>query len=313
VRNASADSWTPLSVTVPTRNRPEKLERCLAALGRARERVDFRVYVCDSSTPPHTWQEVADVCNAFDFVELRPHAGTTAAAARNICVRAARSDLVLTVDDDVYVESDTVLRLLQAYERGNGRRVVAGSIRLSDKWTTPVVMRPIGYGRGARVGEVPSFLITGLLLYPRAFGIAWPWHEKISRDEDRFMGALWRRHSVRLYHEPSARATHDGPPRVEQVDVVKSHVYVNLFDALIANPNAVQAVAYQLLGFAAGAKLHCRRPRTAARYVQAWLQAYRAVFRDRHHLRALCATRPPPAAAVVPVDVGSTRMAEGQG
>jgi glycosyltransferase involved in cell wall biosynthesis len=303
VRNGSADSWTRLSVTVPTRNRPEKLERCLATLGRARECIDFRVYVCDSSTVPRTRQEVADVCNAFDFVELRPHDGATAAAARNSCVRAARSDLVLTVDDDVYVEPDAVLRLLQAYERGNGRRVVAGSIWLSDNWTTPVVMRSIGYGRAARVGEVPSFLLTGLLLYPRAFAIAWPWHEKISRHEDRFMGALWRRHSVRLYHEPRARATHDGPARIEHVDVVESHVYVNLFDALIANPNAAQALAYQLLGFAAGAKLHCRRPGTATRYVKAWLQAYRAVFQDRHHLRALCATRPPPAAAVATADV----------
>lgn len=291
-RNVGAPpEWRLFSVTVPTRNRPAKLRRCLESLAAAREHADCTVFVCDSSTDPRLRAEVIAACEAFPFVELHHHRGKTRAAARNVCARVARSELIVTVDDDVYVEPDTIKLLVEAYCEGRGPRVIAGSMHIAGDWTSPQVLRSIGYGRPALPGESPSFVLTGLLLYPRALAGGWPWNERVPTQEDRFMGALWRRHGVQLLHEPSARAIHDGVPS-ERLEEQESHFYVNLFDSLIASPAPLRAVAYELFGFAAGAKLYCRTPGDALRFVRAWAKGHRAFVRDLHTLRALCRTEP---------------------
>jgi glycosyltransferase involved in cell wall biosynthesis len=291
------------SVTVPTRNRPKQLRRCLQSLAAAREQADFTAFVCDSSTDPLARAEVIALCETFRFVELHHHCGTTRAAARNTCVRVARSQLIVTVDDDVYVEPDAVTRLVDAYLNGSGPRAVCGSMDIGGTWSTPVVMRHIGYGRSALPGESPSFLPTGFLVYPRAFALVWPWNERVSTQEDQFMGALWRRHGIQLLHEPAARAVHEGVPCPKVQD---SRIYVNLFDALIAGRDPLRAVAHELLGFAAGAKLHCRSPRGTLRFLCAWAKGNRAFMRDRHELRALCETVSPldPAPPAEPIASG---------
>jgi glycosyltransferase involved in cell wall biosynthesis len=291
LQSAGASSWSRLSVTVPTRDRPAKLSRCLASLAAAQERTEFTAFVCDSSTSEETRAQVAAACAAFPFVELYRHGGGTRAAARNVCVQVARSDLIVTVDDDVYVEPDTIELLLEAYEAGSGPRVVAGTMRMEDRWTGPEVMRRIGYARPALPGEVPSVVVTGLLLYPRLLGLRWEWNERVPAYEDLFMSALWHHHGVQLLHEPRARAVHDGVPHAG-VDEQESHIYVNLFDALITRRAPLRASAVELLGFAAGAKLYCRRPRSAARYLCAWGRGHRALIRDWRELRALCEAQP---------------------
>lgn len=282
--------WKLFSVTVPTRNRPAKLRRCLESLAAAREHADYTVFVCDSSTDRRLRAEVVAACEAFPFAELHHHQGKTRAAARNVCARVARSELVITVDDDVYVEPDTIKLLVEAYHEGSGPRVIAGSMQIAGGWTEPQVMRHIGYGRSALPGESPSFVLTGLLLYPRALALEWPWNERVPTQEDRFMSALWRRHGIQLLHELSARAVHDGVPR-EKLEEQESHIYVNLFDSLVASRAPLRATAYELLGFAAGAKLYCRTPVGTLRFLRAWAKGHRAFLRDQRELRALCKAR----------------------
>ena len=276
-----------LAVTIPTRARPAKLRRCLEALAVARERTGFTVDVCDSTPQRSLRAEVAAVCHEFTFVELHRHVGATRAEARNVCLRVARADLLVTVDDDVYVEPDAIDLLVDAYRRGSGPRVVAGSMQIEHERTGPRVTRHIGYGRPAAPGESPDFVLTGLLLFPRALAAAWSWNERVPSQEDRFMCALWRRHGVRMLHEPAARAFHDGVPH-ETLEDQESHIYVNLFDALIANPSPLRAAAYELLGFAAGAKLHCRTPDGARRFLRAWARGHRSLLRDRAELAEMC-------------------------
>lgn len=282
-------------VTVPTRNRPEKLERCLEALADARREIDFPVHVIDSSSDDSLRWEVAHTCSRFEFVELHRHEGETIASARNACLRAADRELIVTVDDDVYVLPDAITRLLDAYDSSSGLRVVAGSIGWGGQWSSGVVTRRIGYGRRALPGEEASFLLTGLLLYPRELGIAWPWHETVTRREDRIMGAVWRRHGVQQLHEPTARALHDGEPHGDELDSVESHFYACLFDSLVADRGAVATLGHQLLTFAAGAKRHFRGPVRTTRYTRLALRAYRNYRRDWPALAALCELPPAPA------------------
>lgn len=296
LEDAPVAQGSSFSVTVPTRNRPLQLRACLEALARAREIEPFTVHVCDSSTRS-LQAEVADICRAFPFTELDRHDGATPAAARNVCARVARSDLIVTVDDDVFVEPEAIKRLVDAYRRADGPRVVAGMIRFGEGWGNPGTMRRIGYGRALRSGERTSYLLTGLLLYPRAYALAWPWNERVTTKEDLFMSALWRRHGIRLLHEESARATHQGIPKRHDADEQANHIYVNLFDAAIANPDPLRAAGYELLGFAAGARVYGRSFAGFQRYLRAWAEGHRALLRDRHELRALCECRLPAATA----------------
>ncbi len=282
-----------LSVTVPTRNRPEKLQRCLRALARARELFEFEVYVGDSSDEAATREAVKTVCEEFEFVHLRHHTGKNVAAARNFCTQVTAADLLVSVDDDVYVEPDAILRLFEAYQRGKGWRVVAGSVAWGEDWSEPVVKRWIGYGRKARPGEPPSFLVSAFFLYPKALALALPWNERIRWSDDVFMGALWRSKSVNLLFEPRARAFHDEQHKSYGVDFQEWHIYENLFDALLANPNLPRALAYECLGFAAGAKTYFRHPKTTQAYVAAWYRGHRALVRDWDYLKALV-SRPLP-------------------
>jgi hypothetical protein len=208
----------------------------------------------------------------------------------------ATGELIVSVDDDVYVEPEAISALCAAYERDQKRgvwRVVAGSVRWGSDWSAPIVMRPIGYGRKARPGESPSFLVGALFLYPRALALRLPWNERIITpddricSDDRFMGAVWRAKGVEMAFSPDARAVHDDEHNRYGVKTQAAHIYVNLFDALIANRQLGRAACYELLGFAAGAKAYLREPGSAAAYLAAWYRGHRALIRDWRHLNEL--------------------------
>ena len=109
-----------VSVVIPTRNRPEKLRRCLTALADARELTPFEAHVCDSSEAAPVCEAVREVCEDFEFVRYHWHAGHSASAARNFCVQVTTTELLANVDEDVYVRPDGNLRLREVYQRGRG-------------------------------------------------------------------------------------------------------------------------------------------------------------------------------------------------
>ena len=286
-------------MVVPTRSRPERLGRCLDSLAPAQKRLGFSVYVCDSSPSDQAREAVSQVCARRAWVELSFHDGSNVAAARNAGARAAREDLLIDVDDDLILEPEAVDRLLARYLEGSGRRVVAGSVSLNGTWSAPVKKRRIGYGRPALEGEKPDFLIGALFLYPRSFALTWPWNERIDTADDIFMGALWRRKGVQMLFAEDARAAHpDVPLSMDPNRLAETakhqgwHIYSLLFDALIANPDAPRAVAYEVLGFAASAKVYLRRPSLAIPFLSSWFAGHLRLFADRRYLKELVQREP---------------------
>lgn len=275
-----------LEVVIPTANRPEKLGRCLAALAAARADLRFGVLVCDASDERRR-EAVLAICAKHDFVTVRLHNGRNVAAARNACARFASGEVLVNVDDDIRVDPDAIVKLARRYAACPRPAAVAGAVAWDGVYSTPVVMRYIGYGRAPRAGESPSFLVGAFFAYPRALALALPWNERIRTSDDRLMGALWRSHGVHLGYEPAARATHDHEHVSYDVDEQASHIYANLFDAVFANPELKRAVSYELLGFLAGARVHCRSAAGTRRYLAAWWRGNRALVRDRRYLRQL--------------------------
>jgi len=274
-----------ITVVIPTRNRPGKLDKCLNALGEARENLDFDVAVCDSSTTEEVFEQVKEVCLKYSFACLHRHSGKNVAEARNFCAEVATGNLIVNVDDDIYVKHDAILRLYQKYKSGSGWRVVGGSVAWGDDWSTPVVMRPIGYGRGALPGEKPSFIIGAFFIYSKKLALALPWNTRIRTSDDRFMGAVWRSNGVSLEFEPEAKAFHDHQHTYYGVEHQESHIYSNLFDALIANRSLTRALSYEFLGFAAGARLYSKNAGLFISFVQHWCKGHYKLIRDWKFLR----------------------------
>jgi glycosyltransferase involved in cell wall biosynthesis len=289
-------------VVIPTKDRPEKLGRCLASLAAARSSTPFTVHVCDSSTDATTRDRVAEECARHPFAELVPHDGWNVGIARNVCTRAASEELIVSVDDDVRVEPDAVDRLVAAYRARAPHSVVGGSVHWGGGYQavkagkTAIKMRRIGYGRPIEPGESPDFLVTALFLYPRRVGLMCPWNERIPTSDDRFVGAVWRSRAVELGWESQARGVHDDDHVLYRFEPEHQHsqIYTNLFDALMANPRPIRALEYEVLGFAAGIKGFGRSASGLRRFLAAWLSGHRQLVRDRDYLRALLQTPPPP-------------------
>lgn len=262
------------------------MRNCLGAVARARQGLDLPVLVADSSDEDNH-AEVRRVCSEFGFVRMRRHGGRNVAAARNFCAREAKADFLISVDDDVYLEPDALVELTAAVEAAAQPAVVAGAVAWDGVYHEPVVMRKIGFGRPVRAGESPDFLVTALFAFPRELGLALGWNERIESSDDLFVGALWRSHGVELRYAPAARAHHDPEHHHYGPEAQSSHIYVNLFDALVANPNIWRAFCFEFLGFAAGTKLYFRTPDTAGRFLSAWLRGNLRFLRDLRFLRAM--------------------------
>lgn len=92
------DTPAPLSVVVPTRDRPDRLRRCLTPL-RETLGPDDELLVVDSASQDPEVKEVAEAAGAVYVRCERPGASV----ARNVGWRLARHDLIAFVDDDVRV------------------------------------------------------------------------------------------------------------------------------------------------------------------------------------------------------------------
>ena len=282
----SDPSAASLGVIVPTRDRPERLARCLDALAAAREQIGFTAYVCDSSGMEHA-STVAELCARHPFVRLVRHDRIGASAARNVGTAAASEELIVAVDDDVYVEPDAIRALLDAYDSGEGMSVVAGAVEWTHWTSAPLTMRRIGHGRDATAAEEPEFLVSALLLYPRRLAVELPWNERLWPYDDRYVTLLWRAAGARLGFAPAARARHDVKHSHYPVAHEADRIYVNLLDALLIERGPLRALSFEFLGFAACAKRWRNSPADLFGLIRAWARGHRALVRDRRRLREM--------------------------
>jgi glycosyltransferase involved in cell wall biosynthesis len=122
-----------ISVVVPTRDRPDQLERCLAALERqtASDLIEV-IVVDDGSANPAAVEEVV---RDRSQVQLVRQAGAGPAAARNSGVRAARGTYICFTDDDCEPRAEWVERLAGSL---SGGAVAAAGVTLSGSPGNPL-------------------------------------------------------------------------------------------------------------------------------------------------------------------------------
>jgi GT2 family glycosyltransferase len=116
-----------VSVIIPTRERPDALRRCLAAL--AAQDLDFdryEVLVVDDS-PDGSAQSTPWQTQGGMRLRVLQTNGRGAAAARNAGAADARAALLLFLDDDVVPEPSLLRRHLRRHERNQRDLAVVGS------------------------------------------------------------------------------------------------------------------------------------------------------------------------------------------
>lgn len=109
-----------ISVVVPTYNRVDRLVRMLDRLAaQTVDRTDFEVIVISDGSTDGTDEFLSRSDLPLEVNAVRqPNAG--AGAARNRGVAAARADLVLFVDDDVFPAPDLIEQHLSAHQLSHG-------------------------------------------------------------------------------------------------------------------------------------------------------------------------------------------------
>jgi len=108
---AAVAASQPASVVICTRDRPEALRRCLAALPQ-QTWPPHEVVVVDNASREATTREVTEAAGAVYVREDRPGLDI----ARNAGLRAAHSPIVAYTDDDVIHHPEWLERLVAAFD-----------------------------------------------------------------------------------------------------------------------------------------------------------------------------------------------------
>lgn len=192
----------PVSVVVPTRDRPGLLAACLDALGAALRPGDELVVVDSDST--ESAEEIADLARRAGAHLVRsPRRG--ASLARNLGARAASHDLVAFTDDDCLVSPEWVSTISADFARRASLGFLTGRV-VSDQPAGPGVSiqdddeprdllpgdDPMGFGHGANTAcRRSAFLAVGG--FDERLGAGGPLHA--AEDKDlywRLLRAGWR-------------------------------------------------------------------------------------------------------------------------
>jgi glycosyltransferase involved in cell wall biosynthesis len=218
----------PLSVVIPTRDRPDLLRRATASVLAAMGPDDELIVVDSASVDADAVSRVVTDPRARVLRSERP--GAT--VARNLGWRQARHDLVGFIDDDVEVDSGWADAFVGCWERHPDAVFITGRIRIPPGQGTLAVAvkddpEPASFGRrdAGLLGHSASLAV------PRARLI-----EVGGFDESLGPGSRFREaDDVDLFdrliaaggegrYEPSADATHDQWRRIRQY-VVLQHDY----------------------------------------------------------------------------------------
>jgi glycosyltransferase involved in cell wall biosynthesis len=130
-----------LSVVVCTRNRLEKLRRCVAAMQNVETSRAWELVIVDNGSTdgtPGYLRELAQLAAMVTVTEPKPGL----ARARNTGTRATSAPIVAFTDDDCYVAPDFVDQIIRAFaENAPDTGFVAGRVLLFDPRDWPITIQ----------------------------------------------------------------------------------------------------------------------------------------------------------------------------
>jgi glycosyltransferase involved in cell wall biosynthesis len=211
-----------VSIVVPTYNRADVVETTLARLVAQAYPADrLEVLVADNSSDATPDVVRAAAARAPFPVRLLASAERLPAVKRNQALRAAVGDLVLFMNDDVWVRTDFVAEHVAAHARRPGPVAVLGLVEQSaamprdpfTDWYRPFAYHELAGREGCHVGWRYHWSMN--LSLPRAVMLArnLVFHEDWAEigHEDVELGYRWTRAGYPVVYHPAAWGEHYHP------------------------------------------------------------------------------------------------------
>jgi glycosyltransferase involved in cell wall biosynthesis len=200
----------PVSIIVPTRNRPSALRRCLHSLAAQRDVGLVDIVVVDDGS--HNPDEVSAVVASQALARLVRAGGAGPAAARNAGVAVAVGRYICFTDDDCVPEAEWAAILVRSLQAGAD--VVGGSTingRVGDPFVeaSELIVRELQASTQRRLAR-KVFIPSNNLACRREVALAHPFDERyaIPAGEDRAWCASVAAAGLRLTLEPAAVMAH---------------------------------------------------------------------------------------------------------
>lgn len=211
---------TPVaSVIVPSAGRPAYLRHALQGLAAQALVEPFEVLVAHDGPDPETEAVVSELAERLDVRYVRPQGASGPNAARNRGLRAARSDLLVLVDDDVELPPGWLGSLLEAAREHPEADVIGGPIELRvenprlrlEAGGAPTPISQLDLGSADH--EVEAVWSGNMLLRRRALERAGPFDEAAVYGQEE---VEWQRRVVatggRVRYAAAARLVHRRAP-----------------------------------------------------------------------------------------------------
>lgn len=124
-------SCPPVSVCIPTKDRPEDLKRCIEALLKQTVLPAEIVVIDDGNLPVETYRKLVEPVTQFKYYKKD---FPSSAASKNMAKKLAAHELILILDDDTVAEKDYLQKILEVFEKDTEHRIgLVGGLTVNRK------------------------------------------------------------------------------------------------------------------------------------------------------------------------------------
>jgi len=241
-----------VSVGIPTKNRKEKIVNCLKALKNQTFK-DFNVIIVDGSEDDETKEvcfQFSKVMNIVYIKSLKP----AVSRARKLIAENCQSEILLYIDDDVYLLKDCISKLFDRYKNLKNRDnyIISGQIKYFGKLTTPLKMTPQGSGFPAPVANADYF-ISALMFVTKAIYQSILWNERFVSwgFEEVLYFLMCKRYGVKLLWINSLMGIHDCAEQGSRLvmGTETNRVYTMLYKHIFEEPSIRNLLILESAGF----------------------------------------------------------------
>lgn len=175
-RNAALSKAPPLTVVIPTRDRPDRLRRCLGSIIGGSYPTDLlRIIVVDNASMTDETKKVVEELIAVLSIKYLFEGRSGSASARNRALPEVDTEFVVFTDDDTRIDHHWLIEVVRGFWSDEKADVVSGLLLPSTLETPAQVWFEEygGFSRGfaRRVFDVREFWPADEPLFPFSAGL----------------------------------------------------------------------------------------------------------------------------------------------